>query len=419
MASTARCRILTSLVAASLAVTALPAAAFSLFGIHLWGSRDDAEDPVRGHRPVDLHRDPRGRRGRRAAAAAAGGRLLALDRPRAAGLGHRRAPVEGARRLPAAARRALRRGLLRPRDQHPRPRPGGRRPDARRRVPAGRGGRHPRRARAALPLRRHRHRQPPAARGGRERRRRRRDAGVGRLRHRRAGLFRDHRPGLGHLDRALAAARLRQGARDRPRGGRRPCQRPPRRHPRARPRAAGALRPAGGGREEPGEPRVHQVHGRPRGRRQLRPRRGPGGAGPADPARRLPLAALRGGRGDRARRQPADHRRRRGPPPAHHRLRRHALDDRRRRRQRLLAAPQPLRPRRAAALRRRHRRAGRVAEPRGLRLQPRRHLHPAGGVQPGHQLHRLADRAAGQLRHLPRAVGDRLGRLLAPCSAPG
>ena len=44
MASTARCRILTSLVAASLAATALPAAAFSLFGIHLWGSRD-AEDP--------------------------------------------------------------------------------------------------------------------------------------------------------------------------------------------------------------------------------------------------------------------------------------------------------------------------------------------------------------------------------------
>ena len=45
MASTARSRILTSLLAGSLALTALPAGAFSLFGIHLWGRRDDAEDP--------------------------------------------------------------------------------------------------------------------------------------------------------------------------------------------------------------------------------------------------------------------------------------------------------------------------------------------------------------------------------------
>ena len=57
-------------------------------------------------------------------------------------------------------------------------------------------------------------------------------------------------------------------------------------------------------------------------------------------------------------------------------------------------------------------------EPRGLRLQPRRHLHPAGRLQPGHQLHHLADRAAGQLRHLPRAVGHRLGGLLAPVRRP-
>jgi translocation and assembly module TamA len=45
MATTARRRILTGLVAASLAGSAAPAAGFSLFGIHLWGPREDAEDP--------------------------------------------------------------------------------------------------------------------------------------------------------------------------------------------------------------------------------------------------------------------------------------------------------------------------------------------------------------------------------------
>ena len=45
MARTAKSRIMTSLLAGSLAVTAAPAAAFSLFGLHLWGSRNDAEDP--------------------------------------------------------------------------------------------------------------------------------------------------------------------------------------------------------------------------------------------------------------------------------------------------------------------------------------------------------------------------------------
>ena len=149
MASTARCRILTSLVAGSLAATAAAGGGLLALRHPPLGQPRRRGGPLRGHRPADLHRDPRGRRGRRAAAAAAGGRLLALDRPGAAGLGQRRAPLQGARRLPPAPRRALRRRLLRPGDQHPRRRPGGVRPDARRRVPAERADRDPRRAGAA------------------------------------------------------------------------------------------------------------------------------------------------------------------------------------------------------------------------------------------------------------------------------
>ena len=63
-------------------------------------------------------------------------RLVALDRPRDPRLRHRRPALQGPRRLPPPARRALRRRLLRAGDQHPRRRAGGRRPDARRRVPA-------------------------------------------------------------------------------------------------------------------------------------------------------------------------------------------------------------------------------------------------------------------------------------------
>ena len=48
------------------------------------------------------------------------------------------------------------------------------------------------------------------------------------------------------------------------------------------------------------------------------------GQAAAEPARRLQLDPLRGGRRDPARRQPADDRARRGPQAAHHRLRRHA-----------------------------------------------------------------------------------------------
>ena len=70
-----------------------------------------------------------------------------------------------------------------------------------------------------------------------------------------------------------------------------------------------------------------------------------GRARPAEPARGVPLAALRGGRGDRAGRQPADHRARRGPPAALDRRRRHLLDDRRPRRLGLLGASQPVPPR--------------------------------------------------------------------------
>ena len=44
MARTARSRIVTSLVVGSLVASAVPAAGFSLFGIHLWGSRTDADD---------------------------------------------------------------------------------------------------------------------------------------------------------------------------------------------------------------------------------------------------------------------------------------------------------------------------------------------------------------------------------------
>ena len=50
-------------------------------------------------------------------------------------------------------------------------------------------------------------------------------------------------------------------------------------------------------------------------------------------------------------------------------------------------------------------------EPRRLRLQSRRHLHAAGRLQPGHQLRHLARRTAGRLRHLPRALDHRGSRV--------
>ena len=118
--------------------------------------------------------------------------------------------------------------------------------------------------------------------------------------------------------------------------------------------------------------------------------------GPAEPARGLHLDPLRRGGGDPAGRQPADDASR--------------VEDRKPRTigfggtlstidgvgvAGLLAAPQPLRPRRAPALRRQRRRARRLAQPRRLRLQRRRHLHQARGLDAGHQLHHLADRRSG------------------------
>ena len=149
MASTARCRILTGLVAGSLAVTALPAAAFSLFGIHLWGSRDDAEDPFEVIDPLSYTvtlevagGDERLQRRLESASS------LWTDRERpASGNGGLLSKARGDyRRLLAALYAA---GYYGPEISIRAARPGGRRPDARRRVPAGRAGRDPRRAGAA------------------------------------------------------------------------------------------------------------------------------------------------------------------------------------------------------------------------------------------------------------------------------
>ena len=112
--------IVTCLMLGVAGLAAVPAAAFELFGIHLWGERE-TDDADRGHRPAALHRHlARSPAATAALRAAARDRLLALDRPRDPGLGQRRAARQGARRLPAAAGGALRRGLLRAGDQHPR-----------------------------------------------------------------------------------------------------------------------------------------------------------------------------------------------------------------------------------------------------------------------------------------------------------
>ena len=153
--------ILIGLAFCSALLGAAPADAFSLFGIHLWGARDDEDafeviDPL--HYTVTLN--GLGRRGRPRAPAPV--RLLALDRPRDAGLRQRRAALQGPRRLPPAPGRALRRRLLRPGDQHPRRRPGGLRRHARRRVSPERPGGDQRRRRTAVPVRRHPHRQRAA-----------------------------------------------------------------------------------------------------------------------------------------------------------------------------------------------------------------------------------------------------------------
>ena len=155
--------------------------------------------PDRGHRPAALHRHlqhHRRRPGEPPGASRDASSLWTDRETPASGVGG--PAVEGARRLPAAARRALRRGLLRARHQHPRRRPGGRRPDPRastfRRtcrstvdVEAG----------PALPLRRDRDRQRAA-------RHRRHATTTSTPRSRSASrpasrrLLRGHQPGLGH-----------------------------------------------------------------------------------------------------------------------------------------------------------------------------------------------------------------------------
>ena len=229
MASTARRRILTSLVAGSLArVGECRRPGFSLFGIHLWGSRDDAEDPfeVIDPLPYTVTLTVTGGDG---AAAAAAGRLLALDRPRdsrppasAASWPRRGATTGGCSRAlyaagyygPEISIRAAGQEVadLTLAVEFPPQVPIAieRRPRARCSSSA------PPRSSTAPP------RVP-------RRRRRRRDAGVGRVRDRRAGAVRGDRPGVGAVGRALAPARARQGARDRPRGDRRPRRRPARR----------------------------------------------------------------------------------------------------------------------------------------------------------------------------------------------
>ena len=319
--------------------------------------------------------------------------------------------VEGARRLPAPARRALCRGLLRPRDQHPRRRAGGRRPDARRRVPAARAGRDRRRPGPrfdfgvagivnAPPARRDDDDdevETPASVG----------FGTGE-----PALSGVDQPGLGGLGRALAAARLCQGARDRPRGGRRPSVDRLDVTLDARSRARGALRPDPRHREpaidpgfiaymadleegEPFDPDDIEAAQRRLNRlgvfRSLRFVE----AEEIEPDGSLPITVAR-----------------RGPPPAHHRLRRHALDDRRRRRLRLLAAPQPHRPRRAAALRRRHRRARRVARTPTTTTTISASPSPGPGVfNPDTNFVTSLVGQRVELRHLPRAVGHRRRRV--------
>ena len=309
-----------------------PAAAFSLFGIHLWGPRRNdsgSRSSIRCTYRVTPARVGAATRACRAARE----RLLALDRPRDPGLRQRRAALQGPRRLPAAAGRALRRRLLRAGDQHPRRRAGGRRPDPGGRVPAERAGRRStsiagppflfgttRIVNAPPP--------PDDPRGAT------RPASVG---------FVTGKPALsGVINQASAISieRWRQLSRAKAREADRDVvadhpHEPARRDPDARSRAGGALRADAGRRQPARRSGLHRLHGRPaRGRRRSIPTT----SAPAqDRLNRLgvfSLDPLRRGARDRARRQPADHRARRGPQAAHDRLRRHALDHRRRRRHR-------------------------------------------------------------------------------------
>ena len=399
MASTPRGGILTALAFGAAALGAAPATGFEIFGIHLWGPREPEEgfeviDPL----PYTVTLRVAG--GENGLERRLQSRLRALERPRHPGVRHRRAPLQGARRLSPAARRALRRGLLRADDQHPRRRDRGRRGDARRRVPAASAGHDRRHRRSAVPVRRHRDRQRPARRGCHEDDETDTPESVGFVTGETA------RSGVINQASALSIERWRQLSYAKAREADREVIAD---HGTDRLDVRLALEPGRQARygpvtvagTQPDAPGLRRLDGRPARGAPLRLRRHRGRAGPAEPARRLPLAALRGG-GDRARRQPADHHPGRGPAAAHHRRRRHLLDDRRLRRQRLLGAPQPLRPRRAAALLR-ERRRGRLGQPRRVQLRARRRLHPARGPDPRHQLRRRRLGVPARLRDLPPA----------------
>ena len=228
-----------------------------------------------------------------------------------------------------------------------------------------------------------------------------------------------HQPGLGRHHRAMAPPVAGQGARGRPRGDRRPRHRPcststltidP-----GREAVYGPTRVEGSKRVDPEfiAFMADLPEGAPFDPDDLRRR-----PRPAEPARGLPLAALRRGRGDRAGRQPADHRPRRGPPAAQHRRRRHLLDDRRHRRLGLLGAPQPVPPRRAAALLGERRRP-RLDRPRRLQLRARRRLHQARGLDAGHQLRRRRLGVQPRIRDLPAEAASKPAPASPSSSAAG
>ena len=213
-------------------LAAVPAPAFEIFGIHLWGEREE-DEAIEVIDPLPYAVTWR---------VAGGEEALQRRLETASSLwSDRESPASGSAGLIAKARGdyrrllggALRRGLLRAGDQHPRRRHRGRRRRPRLPVPGAGAGGHRRRRRPALPVRARGDRQRGSGRGLRARRHR--DAGGGRLPPRGDRAVGAHQPGLGADHRAVAAPGPGQGARGRPRGDRRPCDEPARRHADHRP----------------------------------------------------------------------------------------------------------------------------------------------------------------------------------------
>ena len=213
-----RIGILIGLALGSAALCAEPAVAFSLFGIHLWGANTSDDSSTSSTRcPTPSASTSRAAR----RASRADSRTL----PRS-GRTARPRPLEtvGSSRRPAATtggcwRRSTPQATTGRRSASA---PAGRKSPTsdRRRVSAERSRRGRRRPRAAVPLRRdaivnapHPPDDPP----------RDTPASVGFETGKPARLRRDQ-PGFGDLDRALAAALLRQGRRGRPRRDRRPSR---------------------------------------------------------------------------------------------------------------------------------------------------------------------------------------------------